>query len=162
MSAPIPRYVVETFYQALVAACAMRDLARIAPFLHDDVEWTINGPVDVLAFCGVRRGKAAVLDLIARVVPAVYRVTNFVREELLVDGERAAALVRVTGIQRGTGASISYRVAQFMRFRDGQVAEFLAVIDSFDAAEQVLGRPIEVESQSQQCSEGARGDLVEV
>jgi ketosteroid isomerase-like protein len=158
---PLPRHVVMEFYQAFVAACSTRDLDRIAPFLHDDVEWTITGPVEVLTFCGTRRGKAAVLDLIARVVPSVFRIKDFVREELLVDGERAAALIRVAGVQRGTGAAISYRIAQFMRFRLHQVVQFRAVIDSFDAAEQVLGRQIEI-GQPAERADGPIGDLIKV
>jgi hypothetical protein len=37
---------------------------------------------------------------------------------------------------------VSYSNAQFMRFRSGKLFEFRAVIDTFDAAEQVLGHPI--------------------
>ena len=58
--AAVPRPVVHAFYQAL----ASRDPARIAPFIDDDVRWTIVGPVDVLRFCGERRGKAAVLSVL--------------------------------------------------------------------------------------------------
>jgi ketosteroid isomerase-like protein len=149
------------FYQAFVAACSTHDLERIAPFLHDDVEWIIAGPVEVLTFCGTRRGKAAVLDLIARVAPAVFHIRDFVREELLVDGNRVAALIRVAGVQRGTGAAISYRIAQFMRFNLHQVVQFRAVIDSFDAAEQVLGRPIDVGLHAQRTGDLV-GDLVKL
>ena len=161
MSAPVLRHVVEAFYQALESACAQRDLAKIAPFLHKDVEWTINGPVDVLTFCGTRYGRAAVLDLIARVAPTTVRIKAFKRDELLVDGDRAAALIRLTGMHTGTGAIISYRLAQFMRFCDNQVVEFRAIIDSFDAAEQVLGRPIELTPGAQR-GEDAQGDIVTV
>ena len=48
-------------------------LKRAAEFFADDVEWTISGPVDVLLFCGTRRGKAAVLDMMERLVPLVFR-----------------------------------------------------------------------------------------
>ena len=161
MAIPIPRHVVVEFYQAFVAACSTRDLDRIAPFLHDNVEWIITGPVEVLTFCGTRRGKAAVLDLIARVAPAVFHIRDFVREELLVDGNRVAALIRVAGVQRGTGAAISYRIAQFMRFNLHQVVQFRAVIDSFDAAEQVLGRPIDVGMHARRAGD-LIGDLVKL
>ena len=161
MAIPIPRHVVVEFYQAFVAACSTHDLERIAPFLHDDVEWIIAGPVEVLTFCGTRRGKAAVLDLIARVAPAVFHIRDFVREELLVDGNRVAALIRVAGVQRGTGAAISYRIAQFMRFNLHQVVQFRAVIDSFDAAEQVLGRPIDVGLHAHRAG-ALVGDLVKL
>src|ERR687888_2217457 len=98
MEAPVCRNVVRAFYEAF----ASREPARIAPFIHDDAEWTIVGPVDLLRFCGQRRGKAAGLDLFERVVPEVLKVTGFVTEILLVDGDRAASFNRLTGIQQET------------------------------------------------------------
>ena len=37
---------------------------------------------------------------------------------------------------------ISFRVANFMHFRDGKLIENLTLLDSFDAVEQVLGHPL--------------------
>jgi ketosteroid isomerase-like protein len=130
--------------QAFLDAFASRDVERIAPFLDDEVTWTISGPVDLLHFCGVRKGNAAVLDVIGREVPAVLRIRRFAREMLLIDGDCAAALSRLSAVRQMDNRSISYRAAQFMRFRDGKLIEFSGVIDSFDAVEQVLGHPIGV------------------
>jgi len=138
MTEPISREIVDTFYRAYAA----RDIAAIEPFLDENVEWTISGPIDVLPFCGVRHGRAAVLDLIARRVPHVFRVYSFVTEMMLVDGNRASSLNRLSAWRTSDGRVISYRVAHFMRFRDGKVVENLSLIDSFDAAEQVLGRSL--------------------
>jgi ketosteroid isomerase-like protein len=156
MIEPIPRSVVEAFHQAY----SVRDAAKVAEFLADDVKWTISGPVDVLRFCGTRYGKAAVIDMIERLAPQVFRIQNFVREALLVDGDRAATLNRLTAA-RDDGRMVSYRVAQFLRFRDGKVIEYLSVIDSFDAVEQVLGHPLDVhELHDPQAT--ALGDLIAV
>jgi ketosteroid isomerase-like protein len=143
--------------QAFLDAFATRDVERIAPFLDDEVTWTISGPVDLLHFCGVRKGKAAVLDVIGREVPAVLRIRRFAREMLLIDGDCAAALSRLSAVRQMDNRSISYRAAQFMRFRDGKLIEFSGVIDSFDAVEQVLGRPIDVHGAPH-----TEGDLVAV
>jgi len=140
MDTPVRRSVVEAFYRAF----ASRDPAAIAPFIADDAKWIIVGPVDVLAFCGERRGKEAVLDLFRHVVPAVLRFTGFTPEILLVDGDRAATLSRVTAVQQATGRTISYRCSQFVHFRADQVIDFRSVIDSFDAAEQMLGHHIDL------------------
>ena len=75
MGASVPRSLVEAFYQAYSA----HDAKTVAEFLDDDVEWTISGPVDVLPFCGTRHGKAAVLDIIERLVPHVFCIFSFVR-----------------------------------------------------------------------------------
>ena len=138
MTQPVPRAIVEAFYKVY----STRDAEKIGEFLHDDVEWTINGPVDYLRFCGTHRGKAAVLDLIKRQVPAVLRVFSFVPDAIVVDGDRAAMLSRQSSKRAIDGRAISYRVANFIRFRDGKVIENLSLLDSFDAVEQVLGRPL--------------------
>jgi ketosteroid isomerase-like protein len=135
---PVSRAVVDAFFAAYIA----RDIDRIAPFLDDDVKWTISGPVDVLPFCGTCHGKAAVLDLIGRLVPESFQVFCFVPSTMLVDGDQVATLNRLWGRRTEDGRVISYRLAHFLRFRDNKVVENLSLIDSFDAAEQVLGRPL--------------------
>lgn len=156
MSEPVPRNVVEAFHQAYSDA----DAARVAEFLDDDVKWTISGPVDVLSFCGTRHGKAAVVDMIERLGPQVFRIRNFVRDALLVDGDRAAVLNRLTAV-REDGRVVSYRVGQFLRFRNRKLIEYLSVIDSFDAVEQVLGHPLDVR-ETQDAQAAAIGDLIVV
>ncbi len=138
MTEPVSRAVVEAFYNAYT----VRDLKRTADFLADDVEWTISGPVDVLLFCGTRRGKAAVLDMMARLVPDVFDIIKFTPNSMLIDGDQVATLNRLWARRKSNGRIISYRLAHFMRFRDGKVVENLSLIDSFDAVEQVLGYPL--------------------
>lgn len=109
-----------------------------------------------MAFCGTFRGKAAVLDLIGRLVPQVMRVVGFVPESILVDGDRVAMLNRQSSKRAEDGRVISFRVANFMRFQDGKVIENVSLIDSFDAVEQVLGHPLAVHGGRHV----AQGDLV--
>ena len=71
------------------------------------------------------------------------RMTGMDIEELLIDGDRAAAIIRVSAIHAVTGRTVSYRNAHFLRYRDGKLAELRALIDTFDAAEQLLGHPID-------------------
>ena len=52
----VTRSTVQAFYEAYLKL----DTKRVAQFLDDDIDWIISGPVDVLAYCGQRRGKAAV------------------------------------------------------------------------------------------------------
>ena len=153
MNEPVTRATVEAFYRAY----AERDAAKVAEFLDDDVEWTISGPVDVLPFCGTRHGKAAVVDMVERLVPAVFRIFNFVPDAMLVDGDQAATLSRLQA-RSGDGRVISYRLAHFVRFRAGKIVRNLSIIDSFDAVEQVLGNPLDVH----ECEQREAGDLIAV
>lgn len=132
------RAAFDVFFEAYAA----RDAERVAPFLHDDVVWTVSGPIEVLPFCGVHRGKADVLALIGRKVPAVLRVFNCVAEAIVVDGDQVAMLTQLSARRPADGRVISYRVANFFRFVDGKIIENLSLLDSFDAAEQVVGHPL--------------------
>ena len=131
----VPRAVVEAFYHAL----SVRDMAALANFLDDDVVWTISGPVDILPFCGRRVGKYLVMKLLGRDSPTLWSRRRFVATTMLVDGDRAAVLGRLTGTKRASGQAISYRIAHFIQFRDEKVIDYVSIIDSFDAVEQLLG-----------------------
>lgn len=139
MTHPTTRAVAEAFYRASEA----RDLATIIPLLADDVDWLVQGPVDLFPFLGHRRGKAAVIAGYAELAQTM-SVVRYQVEALLVDGDRAAALIRLTAIIRATGRVMSIRVSQFSRFHDGRMIEMRVVLDSFDMVEQLIGRPLDV------------------
>ena len=138
----LKREVVEAFYRAL----AERNYERVALYLDDDIRWSISGPVELLPFCGQRVGKAAAMDVITRLVPQVLATRHFLPDMKLVEGDCAAILARLYGTQPN-GRAISYRISHFMRFRNNKIVEYTSVLDSFDAAEQVLGHHIELPKQ---------------
>ena len=140
MTNAVPRALVEAFYRAYAA----RDIDKVGEFLADDVTWTISGPVDLLRFCGTRHGKAAALDMIGRQISEVYRVISFVPDAILVDGEWAASINRLSAQLSKCQRIISFRLAHFLRFRAGKIIEMRAIIDSYDAVEQVLGQQLAV------------------
>ena len=152
MAQQLTRQFVEEFYRARLS----RDPARIEPYLDDDVNWLIAGPIELLQFCGQRRGKAEVLDTIVRLMPSIMHVAKVELESLLIDHDRAATYSRLTGIQSGTGRTISYHQAQFMHFRNGKIVEYRCIIDSFDAAEQMIGHPIELATTPRQDADDTR------
>jgi ketosteroid isomerase-like protein len=133
------RLLAEGFYCAL----ASRDGGRIAAYLSDDVDWMSIGPVEMLSFCGPRRGKMAVMEVFERLIPAVVAVTSYVTDILLVDGDRAAGLNRLTGRLHATGRVITCRLANFMRFRDGKICEYRSLMDSFAAVEELIGQRLD-------------------
>jgi len=133
------RPIVEAFYKA----SAERDIATALSYIDDNVDWLVQGPIDVFAFFGQRRGKAAVMEGY-REIGRRLDITGYDVESLLVDGDRAAALIRLTAIVVATGKVMSVRTSQFSRFRNGKIVEMRAVVDSYDMAEQALGRPLDV------------------
>jgi len=133
------RPIVEAFYRA----SSERDVERVMSYISDDVDWLVQGPVDVFAFFGQRHGKAAVLEGY-REIDSKLKVTGYQIEALLVERDRAAALIRLTSIVRATDKVMSVRTSQFSRFRDGKIVEMHAVLDSYDMVEQTLGRSLDL------------------
>ena len=119
-----------------------RDPQLIEPFLDDHVDWLVTGPVELLHFCGQRLGKTEVLDCLTRQHATVLSTFKAEVDILMVDGDRAASQGRMIGTQRKTGRIISYSHAQFLQFRDGKIVEYRGIIDSFNAAEQMIGHAI--------------------
>jgi ketosteroid isomerase-like protein len=139
MGESVSRAAVQAFYEAL----ASRDPVRLANCLTDDVEWHMAGPVDVFVFCGYRRGKAAVVDYIGRLVPSMFSVKRFEPEEIVIDRDTVAMINNITSVQKNTGRILTYQTAIFVVFRDGKVASLRGVADTFDMAEQVVGHRID-------------------
>lgn len=140
MDAPVDRTVVEGFYRAL----ASRDPQRIAAYIDDDIDFMVIGPREMLAFCGARRGKAAVVEVFERLIPEVLDVTVFAPEYLLVDGNSAAGFNRITATQLANGRVLTCRGANFMRFRNGKIYEYRSIIDSLETIEQILGHRLDL------------------
>src|SRR5262245_24699759 len=101
-----------------------RDPEIIASFLHDDVEWSIAGPVDLIPFCGQRFGKNAAIDAMVRLAPSLFTVTKLEHETIIVDGDRAAGCNKLTAVQKSTGRILSYRRAEFFVFRDDKIVSY--------------------------------------
>ncbi len=127
----------------LYEAYERRDLDRVGALIHDDIDWVIYGPVVVFPFAGPRRGRAAVLDVLAAVAKA-FELERYQREIVLVDGDRAAVMADASFRQHGTGRMLRFRVANFLRFEDGRLVEFREFANTFDVVEQALGRELPV------------------
>ena len=131
------------FVRAFCDALSAREPDRIAPLIHDDVDWTIFGPVDLLPFFGQRKGKAAVLSMLRRIAENL-QLRGCDMERALTAGDHAASMMRVTARDLRSGRTLSLRLALFAQFSGDKLTALRAVFDTFDAAEQALGRHIDL------------------
>lgn len=127
----------------MIDAYQRGDNDRLAARYHDDVDWLFHAPISLFPFAGARRGKAEVFKGFALMYEA-FRPIRYDVEAVLVDGDRAATLCDTHMEQRATGRHIRSRIANFHRFQDGLLIEYRGFTDSFDSAEQVLGREIDL------------------
>lgn len=129
--------------EALYDAYRRRDSARVAQLLHKDIDWVIYGPIDVFPFAGMRRGSDAVLEVLAAIA-ADYQLQAHAPEIVIVEGDRAAVLADLSFKQIATGRMLRFRVANFLRIKDGKLIEFREFADSFDLVEQAIGHAVEI------------------
>jgi hypothetical protein len=76
---------------------------------------------DFLPFCGQRIGEGLVMKLLGHDSPTLLSRRH--AKTMLVDLDRAAVLGRLTATKRASGEAISYRIAQFIQFRDEKVVD---------------------------------------
>jgi len=126
----------------LINAFQCGDHERLAARYHDDIEWLLYAPISIFPFAGLRRGKSAVLSSLLMVYQS-YRIANYKVSLILVDGDRAATISESQVVQRSTGRVITSQLANFHRFQDGKLIEYRGFTDSFDSAEQTLGRELD-------------------
>jgi len=125
----------------IIDAYQRGDNDRFAARVHEDIDWLFHAPVSLFPFAGVRHGKAEVFKGLAAMYQA-YRPVKYQVRALIVDGDRSATQSEAVMEQRATGRVIHARLANFHRFQDGLLIEYRGFTDSFDAAEQVLGREL--------------------
>ena len=116
---------------------------RVAALIDEDIDWCIYGPARVFPFEGPRRGKAQVIDVLAA-IGAQYELKRHDQEIMVVEGERGAVLSQVAFVQRATGRTLSMRLINFVRVRNGRIIEFREFSDTFDVVEQAAGTWLQV------------------
>jgi ketosteroid isomerase-like protein len=133
--------ITPEFAEQFFAALASRDPVRIAPFVADDAEWLIVGPIELFPYCGQHLGKEAVLDAYTQMGERTQ--TRAAIREFVVTGEDCiSALTRLTMAPRDSRREATFRLAQFARIRDGKVYEFCSITDTLGVAEQLLGHTL--------------------
>src|SRR5712692_7789253 len=129
------------FSRALYRAINERQCEELEALIDDDVEWAIYGPIDMFPFLGVRRGRAAVLEVIRQIAENV-RVHRFDRESIMLGVDTAASMMRYSLTALDSNKPISLRIAPFAQFRAGRLTNFRVLVDTFDLVEQTVGYPI--------------------
>jgi ketosteroid isomerase-like protein len=130
-------------FRAFCDALISHESTQIADWLDDDIDWIVFGPIDLFPFFGQRKGRNEVLEMYAQ-VGNFLTFKHYDKDTLLIEGERAAVLTKLSAAHKRTGRTLSLRLAMFAEFRDGKVVRLRTVFDSFDAAEQALGREIDL------------------
>jgi len=137
MSADSQRQRVLSFLEVFYSGDVEGALARCT----DDIKFFSNAPVDILPHLGAHHGKADVRAM-WQTVNTRYAEMRHEVSNLVAEGDKVAALIRVFFRKRRNGRMVQFDIAAFYALRDGRIAEIREVMDTFDLVEQVLERDL--------------------
>ena len=137
MTAELHRQRVLKFLEVFYAGDIEGALARCT----DDIEFAANAPVDILPHMSHRQGKAAVRAMWTT-VHSRYSEMRYEVPILVVEGDRAAANIRVFFRKRSNQRVVQFDIAAFYTLREGRIAQVREILDTFDLVEQLLERDV--------------------
>ena len=105
--------------------------------LDEDIDFLSHAPADIFPYLGRCRGRDEVIKTLSKVHERLEIIT-FWPITVLIDGSNAALTVVISVKERLTGRSAYFLAAHFLRFRDGRIVEYRAIIDSLDAVRQLV------------------------
>ena len=109
---------------------------RLSEVVDKNIDFLSHAPPDVFPYLGRRLGREEVLQAVTE-VHKMLEVKTFWPITTVVDGDQAALTVVVEVKDRATERVATFLAAHFLRFRDGRIVEYRAIIDSLDAVRQL-------------------------
>jgi ketosteroid isomerase-like protein len=128
----VNRALIATRLGAMLDMCARGDAAGVGKYFTEDAVYA-GGTWRIYPLVARREGRAACVEML-RAFYVAYESLGSTIEELLVDGD-CVAVLRTTKLRnRGTGKFADIRICNFLRMRDGLVAEYSEFPDTAAAA----------------------------
>jgi ketosteroid isomerase-like protein len=125
----LDRELIEARVHAILERRAVGDVLGMLDFATDDIRINIKGDWAAFPYQRPVVGKKMVAEALS-MIAIQYENLGSVVHELIIDGDRVA-MRRTAGIRhRGTGKAAEIEIADFLRFRDGLVADFFEIIDT--------------------------------
>ena len=109
------------------------DVPAILELVTDDVTWTCPGPMEILPYAQVYKGKEGVAEFF-RLIYANKDFPGFEVKELVEEGDKVVALGHWDAKSKTTGKPYSGDWAMAFRYRDGKLYEHKEYYDSYGEA----------------------------
>jgi ketosteroid isomerase-like protein len=124
-------------------AISCGEVGLLTESFDEEVDFRSNAPIEVFPYLGHRRGREEVLKALwaAR---SEFRPLSILPIWVVLQEDAASVLLSVQATQRSTGRTLRYSAAHFLRFRDRRIVELREILDSFEAAQQVVGREFDL------------------
>src|SRR5258708_35997949 len=104
----VTRAYAEAFFDAMMT----RDPQQIAPYVADDAEWLIVGPIELFPYCGQHIGKEAGLAAYGKIGSGT-TYAHYSRDFMVANGDSANALTRLDDIHQARWHEVVVRLAHY-------------------------------------------------
>lgn len=119
----------EQSVRKIIAGLATNDLRPLIEVLDDDVVWISHSPPSYFRFGGEHRGRAGVMDLLAK----IYTDFSFIRyepDETIRSGDEMWSINNIVVHHRPTDRTVSARLIFRMRFRNRKLVRYEGFFDT--------------------------------
>ena len=117
------------------------DVLRTLDCCDDEIDMISYAPVELFPHLGHKHGKAWVPEAL-QTQKKRYSSRKYEIKFMAVEGDKAAAMLRLLMQKRNDRRIVQFDVAEFYTLRDGRIAEYRAFFDSFDLVQQLLGQDL--------------------
>jgi ketosteroid isomerase-like protein len=117
------------------------DLKRTLDCFDDEIDIITYAPVELFPHLGHKHGKAWVPEAL-QIQKKRYSSRKYEIKFMAVEGDKAAAMLRLLMQKRNDRRVVQFDVAEFYTLRDGRIAEYRSFFDSFDLVQQLLGQDL--------------------
>jgi len=119
--------------QALYEFFGQGNVPAILEQVTDDIKWTCPGPMEILPYAQVYKGKKGVAEFF-RLIYENKDFPGFDVKELIEEGNKVVALGHWDAKSKKTGNTYSGEWAMVFYFRDGKLYEHKEYYDSYGEA----------------------------
>jgi len=70
----------------------------------------------------------------------MFRAVEYFPLKIITDGQSAGVIVSIRLTERTTGQHITAFLAHFLQFKDNRIVEYRALLNTYEAVQQVLDR----------------------
>jgi ketosteroid isomerase-like protein len=124
-----------------LAAFYAGDLKRTMDCFDDEIDIITYAPVELFPHLGHKHGKAWVPEAL-QTQKKRYLSRKYEIKFMAVEGDKAAAMLRLLMEKRNDRRIVQFDVAEFYTLRNGRIAEYRSFFDSFDLVQQLLGQDL--------------------
>ena len=117
------------------------DAAVAQDCCDDEIDSISYAPVALFPHLGHKHGKAWVPEAL-QTQKKRYSSRKYEIKFMAVEGDKAAAMLRLLMQKRKDRRVVQFDVAEFYTLRDGRIAEYRSFFDSFDLVQQLLGQDL--------------------